>query len=63
MPTNQRTPASPIDNISSVSGDVIGRHTLVGIDGSGNIIGKNISIVLNKAQSYGMLNIPSGSEM
>ena len=37
-------------DIKEVSGDIIG----VGIDGSGNIIGKDISIVINQAQSYGI---------
>ena len=37
-------------DIKEVSGDVIG----VGIDGSGNIIGKDISVVINQAQDYGL---------
>mgnify|MGYP003575444155 CR=1 FL=1 len=37
-------------NIGNVSGDVIG----FGIDGNGNIIGKNISIVINQSRSYGL---------
>jgi tetratricopeptide (TPR) repeat protein len=37
-------------DIERISGDVIG----VGIDGSGNIIGKDISIVINQSKSYGL---------
>jgi tetratricopeptide (TPR) repeat protein len=37
-------------DIKEVSGDIIG----VGIDGSGNIIGKNISVVINQVQDYGL---------
>jgi tetratricopeptide (TPR) repeat protein len=37
-------------DIKEVSGDIIG----VGIDGSGNIIGKDISVVINQAQDYGL---------
>jgi tetratricopeptide (TPR) repeat protein len=37
-------------DVKEVCGDVIG----VGVDGSGNIIGKDISIVINQAQDYGL---------
>ena len=37
-------------NINHSEGDVIG----IGVSGSGNIIGKNLSIVINEAQSYGL---------
>ena len=37
-------------DIKEVSGDIIG----IGIDGSGNIIGKDISVVINQAQDYGL---------
>jgi hypothetical protein len=39
---------NPIDiDITDTKGDIIG----VGVDGSGNIIGKNISIVVNEVQN------------
>jgi tetratricopeptide (TPR) repeat protein len=41
--------SSPID-IQNTRGDVIG----IGVSGSGNIIGKDINIVINEAQSYGL---------
>src|SRR5947209_5167845 len=43
---------NPIDiDITDTKGDIIG----VGVDGSGNIIGKNISIVVNEVQKrYGL---------
>jgi hypothetical protein len=37
-------------NIKGVEGDVIG----IDVDGNGNIIGKNISVVINQAQDYGI---------
>ena len=37
-------------HINHSEGDVIG----IGVSGSGNIIGKDISIVINEAQSYGL---------
>ena len=39
-----------IPEIRADNGDVIG----IGIDGSGNIVGKNISVVINEAQNYGL---------
>jgi|SRR5215204_3534618 len=47
--------SSPVD-IQNTTGDVIG----IGVSGSGNIIGKDIHIVINEAQSYG-LNLLSAS--
>jgi len=41
--------SSSVD-IQNTKGDVIG----IGISGSGNIIGKDINVVINKAQSYGL---------
>ena len=41
---------SKIPEIRADQGDVIG----VGVDGSGNIIGKNISVVINQARGYGL---------
>ena len=41
---------SKIPEIRADKGDVIG----VGVDGSGNIIGKNISVVINQARGYGL---------
>lgn len=41
---------SKIPEIRADKGDVIG----VGVDGSGNIIGKNISVVINHARGYGL---------
>jgi tetratricopeptide (TPR) repeat protein len=46
--------ASPIE-IKGNPGDVIG----VGIDGNGNIIGKDINIVINQAHDYGINLLPS----
>jgi hypothetical protein len=37
-------------NIKGVEGDVIG----IDVDGNGNIFGKNISVVINQAQDYGI---------
>jgi tetratricopeptide (TPR) repeat protein len=41
---------SPSIDIQNTSGDVIG----IGVSGDGNIIGKDINIVINEAQSYGL---------
>ena len=41
--------SSSID-IQNTDGDVIG----IGVSGSGNIIGKDINVVINEAQSYGL---------
>ncbi len=41
---------SKIPEIRADKGDIIG----VGVDGSGNIIGKNISVVINEARGYGL---------
>jgi hypothetical protein len=41
--------SSSVD-IQNTRGDVIG----IGVSGSGNIIGKDINIVVNEAQSYGL---------
>jgi tetratricopeptide (TPR) repeat protein len=49
MDDNSSSPPSSID-IQNTSGDVIG----IGVSGSGNIIGKDINIVINEAQSYGL---------
>jgi tetratricopeptide (TPR) repeat protein len=53
--TNNGFKSSSID-IQSNEGDVIG----VGIDGNGNIIGKDINIVINQAYDYG-INLLSSS--
>jgi tetratricopeptide (TPR) repeat protein len=37
-------------HINHSEGDVIG----IGVSGSGNIIGKNLSVIINEAQSYGL---------
>jgi hypothetical protein len=37
-------------NIKGVEGGVIG----IDVDGNGNIFGKNISVVINQAQDYGI---------
>ena len=41
---------SKIPEIRADKGDVIG----IGIDGSGNIIGKDISVVINEVHDYGL---------
>src|SRR5215208_8097197 len=41
--------SSSVD-IENTKGDVIG----IGVSGSGNIIGKDINVVINEAQSYGL---------
>ncbi len=40
----------PSMDIQNIKGDIIG----FGVSGSGNIIGKDISIVISEAQSYGL---------
>ncbi len=52
--SNDDFKSSSID-IQSNEGDVIG----VGIDGNGNIIGKDINIVINEAYDYGFNLLPS----
>jgi tetratricopeptide (TPR) repeat protein len=47
---NDISSSSSIDIQNTKGGDVIG----LGISGSGNIIGKDINVVINKAQSYGI---------
>jgi hypothetical protein len=41
--------SSSVD-IQNTKGDVIG----IGVSGSGNIIGKDINVIINEAQSYGL---------
>jgi hypothetical protein len=42
--------SSLVDTQDTKGGDVIG----TGVSGSGNIIGKDISVIINEAQSYGL---------
>ena len=46
---------SKIPEIRADKGDVIG----IGVDGSGNIIGKNINVVINQVRGYGLALLKS----
>ena len=47
---NDISSSSSSVDIQNTKGDVIG----IGVSGSGNIIGKDINVVINEAQSYGL---------
>ncbi len=48
------TSSTPSSDIQNVNGDIIG----MGVSGSGNVIGKDINLVINRAQSFGLNLLP-----